>query len=93
LETIYQKYRPAHEILIEYYAYCELRKFIREDWEKEDNKWNNQCNKLWSEYEESSAKERDREENSKSAKIAKKLETMKLTEELVTKIKLRNRDK
>jgi hypothetical protein len=34
LQTVYEKYRPAHEILIEYYAYCELRRFIRDDWGK-----------------------------------------------------------
>ena len=37
--------------------------------------------------------ERKREQNSKSARIAQKLEQMKLTKELVTKIKLRNEKK
>ena len=49
-----------------------------------------QCDRLYEEYEEAFAQERKREENSKSARIAKKLEQMKLTDELVSKIKLRN---
>ena len=42
------------------------------------------------EYENAASKEKRREENSKSARIARKLEQMRLTDELVTKIKLRN---
>jgi len=49
-----------------------------------------QCDKLYEEYKTAAAREKDREENSKSARIAKKLETMKMTEDLVAKIKLRN---
>ena len=90
LQTVYEKYRPASDILMEYYAYCEIRGFIRDDWEKEDSKFKTQCDKLYEEYEASAAKEKDREENSKSVRIAKKLETMKMTEDLVAKIKLRN---
>ena len=90
IETVYGKYRPAHEILIEYYAYCELRRFIRDDWEKEDSKFKTQCDKLYEEYETAAARGRKRDKNSKSARIAKKLETMKITEDLVAKIKLRN---
>jgi len=90
IETVYGKYRPAHEILIEYYAYCELRGFLQDDWENEDKMYKAQCDKLYEEYKTAAAKEKDREENSKSARIAKKLETMKMTEDLVAKIKLRN---
>ena len=49
-----------------------------------------QCDKLYEEYKTATAREKDREENSKSTRIAKKLETMKMTEDLVAKIKLRN---
>ena len=35
-------------------------------------------------------KERKREENSKSARIAKKLEQMRMTQDLIAKIKYRN---
>ncbi len=90
METIYERKKLASEILIEYYAYCELRGFIQNDWEKEDEKWKKQCDKLYEEYETTAASEIHREENSKSARIAKKLEQMKLTEDLVSKIKLRN---
>ncbi len=90
METVYEKYRPAHEILIEYYAYCELRGFLQDDWEKEDKMYKAQCDKLYEEYKTATAREKDREENSKSTRIAKKLETMKMTEDLVAKIKLRN---
>ena len=89
METVYKKYRPAGEILMEYYWYYEHRDYLRDDWKKEDEI----INKLYKEYEEAAAQERSRDENSKSARIAKKLETMKLTDELVSKIKLRNEKK
>jgi len=93
LETVYKKYKPSHEILIEYYTYYDLRKILRDEWKSEDELYEKKCNKLYAEYEESAKQEKDREKNSKSARIAKKLEQMRLSEELVNKIKLRNRDK
>ena len=90
METVYEKYRPAHEVLIEYYSYEDLRRILRIEWEQEDEKFKIQCDKLYDEYEAATANEKRREQNSKSARIAKKLETMKMTDELVTKIKLRN---
>jgi len=77
METIYQKKVQAHDILIEYYAYCELRGYVRDDWEKEDEKWKKQCDKLYDKYEQLHKEERDREERSKSGKLAKKLEALK----------------
>ena len=93
METVYQKYKPAHELLIEYYTYDDLRRIMRDEWKEEDEKYERQCIKLYKEYEEAAAREKQREENSKSARIAKKLEQMRLTDELISKIKLRNRDK
>ena len=90
METVYEKYRPAHEVLIEYYSYEDLRRILRIEWEKEDELYKVHCDVLWKEYETAAAREKQREQNSKSARIAKKLETMKMTDELVTKIKLRN---
>tara|TARA_B100001094_G_C17929855_1_gene670174 strand:- start:415 stop:696 length:282 start_codon:yes stop_codon:yes gene_type:complete len=90
METIYERKKLAHEVLIEFYAYNDLRRIVRSEWEEEDEKFKNQCDKLYAEYEKTAASEKHREENSKSARIAKKLETMKMTDELVTKIKLRN---
>ena len=90
METVYEKYRPAHEILIEYYTYVDLQKLIKDEWKIEDEKYERHCKKLYEEYETAAANERRREENSKSARIARKLEQMRLTDELVSKIKLRN---
>lgn len=90
METVYEKYRPAHEVLIEYYSYEDLRRILRIEWEEEDELYKVHCDVLWKEYETAAAREKQREQNSKSARIAKKLETMKMTDELVTKIKLRN---
>ena len=90
METVYQKYRPSHEVLIEYYAYEDLRRILRLEWEHEDELYRNHTDVLWKEYETAYANEKRREENSKSTRIARKLEQMKMTEELVTKIKLRN---
>jgi len=90
LETVYQKYKPAHELLIEYYTYYDLRIIIRDEWKEEDEKYERQCIKLYHEYEEAAAREQQREANSKSARIAKKLEQMRLTNDLIEKIKYRN---
>ena len=93
METVYQKYKPAHELLIEYYTYDDLRRIMRDEWKEEDEKYERQCIKLYKEYEEAAARERQREENSKSARIAKKLEQMRLTNDLIEKIKYRNEKK
>ena len=90
METVYQKYKPAHELLIEYYTYYDLRIIIRDEWKEEDEKYERQCIKLYQEYEEAAAREKQREANSKSARIAKKLEQMRLTNDLIEKIKYRN---
>jgi len=93
METVYEKYRPAHEVLIEYYSYEDLRRILRIEWEHEDEKYKIHCDELWDEFETATANEKRREENSKSARIARKLETMKMTDELVNKIKLRSGNK
>ena len=90
METVYEKYRPAHEVLIEYYAYEDLRRILKIEWEHEDELYRKHSYVLLKEYETAYANEKRREENSKSARIARKLEQMRLTDELVTKIKLRN---
>ena len=90
METVYQKYKPAHELLIEYYTYDDLRRIMRDEWKEEDEKYERQCIKLYQEYEEAAAREQQREANSKSARIAKKLEQMRLTNDLIEKIKYRN---
>ena len=76
--------------MIEYYAYEDLRRILKIEWEHEDDLYRKHSDVLWIEYENAAAKEKHREENSKSARIARKLEQMRLTDELVTKIKLRN---
>ena len=90
METVYEKYRPAHEVLIEYYAYEDLRRILKIEWEHEDELYKTHSDILWKEYETATANEKRREQNSKSARIARKLEQMRLTDELVSKIKRRN---
>ena len=51
METVYEKYRPAHEVLIEYYAYEDLRRILRLEWEHEDELYRNHSDVLWKEYE------------------------------------------
>ena len=62
---------------MEYYAHCDLRSYIREDWEKTDAVWEKQCNYLYEKYETLSKEEARKREESKSAKVAKKLEALK----------------
>ena len=90
METVYEKYRPAHEVLIEYYAYEDLRRILKIEWEEEDYKYKVHSDALWKEYEIAARNEKRREQTSKSARIARKLEQMRLTDELVSKIKRRN---
>ena len=90
METVYKKYRPSHEILMEYYWYVDHIHQEEKFFKEEIAKWQAQADKLYSEFEEAAANERKREENSKSARLAKKLEQMRLTQDLVTKIKRRN---
>ena len=90
METVYQKYRPASDILMEYYGFCDLRRIIEEDWKVEDERYKRQCDKLYEQYEKAAKEEKFRKDNSKSAKVAERLEQMKLADELVSKIKLRN---
>ena len=90
METIYETKKKAHEVLIEYYAYYDLRRVCKKIWEEEDALYEKQCNHLYNEFEKLAKEEKKREENSKSARIARKLEQMKLTDELVSKIKRRN---
>ena len=93
MDTVYEKYRPANEELIDYYSYEDLRRKLRIEWEEEDELYKKHSDVLWKEYETAAARERRREDNSKSARIARKLETMRLTDELVSKIKLRSGNK
>ena len=79
--------------MIEYYAYEDLRRILKIEWEHEDELYKNHSDVLWKEYETASANEQRRERNSKSARIARKLEQMRLTDELVSKIKLRSGNK
>ncbi len=88
METIYEKKRTSTEALMEYYWYYEHRDYLRNDWKEEDEKLKQHCDTLYAEFEELYRQEKSREENSKSARIARKLEQMKLTDELVSKIKL-----
>ena len=72
METVYEKYRPAHHVLIEYYAYEDLRRILKIEWQQEDEKYKAHSDVLWREYETAYANEKRIEENSKSARIAKK---------------------
>jgi hypothetical protein len=90
VETIYKKKEKAHEVLIEYYAYYDLRRVLKELWLEEDAIYEKRCNELYEKFETLKKAEMEREENSKSARIAQKLEQMKLSQELIVKIKRRN---
>ena len=75
---------------MEYYWYVDHILQEEQFFKEEISKWQSQADKLYSEFKEAAENERKREENSKSAKLAKKLEQMRLTQDLVTKIKRRN---
>jgi|ETNmetMinimDraft_4_1059912.scaffolds.fasta_scaffold774335_1 hypothetical protein len=74
MQTVYEKYRPAHVILMEYYWYCDHRSMIEDEWKEEDNTYKTHCDKLYEEYEKAHAQEKHLAETSKSARVAKRLD-------------------
>ena len=88
METVYKKYRPADEILMEYYWYVDHLSLEEKLFKEEMQKFQGHIDKLYRDYLEAVRQEKKREASSKSARIAKKLEQMKLTEDLIKKIKV-----
>ena len=89
METYYEKYKPAREYLMEYYTWVDLLGIERREFEEHAEAIEKHCKELYEKFEKAAAQEKRREENSKSARIARKLEQMRMTDELVNKIKLR----
>ena len=89
METKYEKYKTASEYLMEYYTWVDLLGIERREFEEHAEAIEKHCKKLYANFERAAKEERRREQNSKSARIARKLEKMRMTNELVEKIKLR----
>ena len=89
METKYEKYKTASEYLMEYYTWVDLLGIERREFEEHAEAIEKHCKKLYANFEKAAKEERRREQNSKSARIARKLEQMRMTNELVEKIKLR----
>ena len=89
METKYEKYKTASEYLMEYYTWVDLLGIERREFEEHAEAIEKHCKKLYENFEKAAKREKQREENSKSARIARKLEQMRMTNELVEKIKLR----
>ena len=89
METKYEKYKTASEYLMEYYTWVDLLGIERREFEEHAEAIEKHCKKLYANFERAAKEERRREQNSKSARIARKLEQMRKTNELVEKIKLR----
>tara|TARA_B100000424_G_scaffold239520_1_gene206328 strand:+ start:299 stop:577 length:279 start_codon:yes stop_codon:yes gene_type:complete len=90
METVYEKYKTASEYLMEYYTWVDILGIEKREFEEHAEAMEKHCKRLYENFERAAKEERRREQNSKSARIAKKLEQMRLTNELITKIKLRN---
>ena len=93
METVYEKYKTASEYLMEYYTWVDILGIEKREFEEHAEAMEKHCKRLYENFERAAKEERRREQNSKSARIAKKLEQMRLTDELVSKIKLRNEKK
>ena len=89
METVYKQYKPARELLLEYYTWVDILDIEREEFKRHAESMEKHAKRIYEQYERAAKQERQREENSKSARIAKKLEQMRMTNELVEKIKLR----
>ena len=89
METVYKQYKPARELLLEYYTWVDILDIEREEFKRHAESMEKHAKQIYEEFERAAKQERQREENSKSARIARKLEQMKMTNDLVEKIKLR----
>ena len=89
METVYKQYKPARELLLEYYTWVDILDIEREEFKRHAESMEKHAKQIYAEFERAAKQERQREENSKSARIARKLEQMKMTNDLVEKIKLR----
>ena len=89
METVYKQYKPARELLIEYYTWVDILDIEREEFNRHAESMEKHAKQIYEEFEREAKQEEQREANSKSARIARKLEQMKMTNELVNKIKLR----
>ena len=93
METVYKQYKPARELLLEYYTWVDILDIEREEFKRHAESMEKHASQIYEQYERAAKQERQREENSKSARIARKLEQMRMTNELVEKIKLRQEPK
>ena len=89
METVYEKYKTASEYLMEYYTWVDILGIERRESEEHAESIEKLCKKLYANFERAAKEEKRREQNSKSARVARKLEQMRMTNELVEKIKLR----
>lgn len=89
METVYKQYKPARELLLEYYTWVDILDIEREEFKRHAESMEKHARQIYEQYERAAKQERQREANSKSARIARKLEQLKMTNELVNKIKLR----
>ena len=89
VQTVYEAYKPASEYLMEYYTWIDILDIERREFNEHAESIEKHCKELYEKFEKAAAQEKRREENSKSARIARKLEQMRMTDELVNKIKLR----
>ena len=89
METVYEKYKPAREYLMEYYTWIDILDIERKEFEQHAEAIMRNCKTLYDNYERAAKREQQIEANSKSARVAKKLEAMRMTNDLVDKIKLR----
>ena len=89
METVYEKYKAASEYLMEYYTWIDILDIERREFNEHAESIEKHCKELYKKFEKAAAQEKRREENSKSARIARKLEQMRMTDDLVNKIKLR----
>ena len=89
METVYKQYKPARELLLEYYTWVDILDIEREEFKRHAESMENHAKQIYIEFERAAKREQQIEANSKSARIASKLEQMRLTNDLVDKIKLR----
>ena len=74
VQTVYEAYKPASEYLMEYYTWIDILDIERREFNEHAESIERHCKILYENFEKTAEQEKKREENSKSARVARKLE-------------------
>ena len=72
METYYEKYKPAREYLMEYYAWVDILGIERREFEEHAEAIEKHCKRLYANFEKAAQERRTKREKFKVSKDCKK---------------------